>query len=78
MGQQRETWASSFDSLIEAGHRHAEIMGYTWAQYWAYRSQAARRKAAQQRDQLVLINHAMAGGKGAADLLKALNQEAKG
>jgi hypothetical protein len=73
-----ESWPESFDALIEAGHRHADIMAYTWVQFTAYRAQAATRKARQQRDLLIITNAAMSGGEGATKLHKALSKQAEG
>lgn len=53
-------------------------MGYTWNTFTVYRELAARRKAAEQRDMLLLANKAFAGGESAQTLLRGLSAEASG
>ena len=53
-------------------------MGYTWGEFTAYRELAARRKAGDQRDFVLLSNKAFAGGETAQALLRGLAAEANG
>lgn len=53
-------------------------MGYTWAQFTAYRALAQKRKAAAARDQFVLLRTAFAGGNAAAKLHRDLAADAGG
>ena len=51
-------------------------MLYTWAQFTQYLRLARARKAEDQAAQLLLMNHATAGGEGATALLKKLHKQA--
>jgi hypothetical protein len=46
-------WADTFERLIAHGHRHADILGYTLAQFDAYAQRAARRERESLRMQLL-------------------------
>jgi hypothetical protein len=71
-------WLNAFDELIAAGHRHADIMGYTWLQFTSYRDAAARRHAQAQHEALTIALAASAGGKHAASLMAAFSGMAQG
>lgn len=65
-------WAHLFDLLIEAGHSHRDIPGYTWAQFTAYLRAANRRKAEARRFQLMANALGFGGGDGLKSALQAL------
>ncbi|MEY2687697.1 MAG: hypothetical protein RL375_1895, partial [Pseudomonadota bacterium] len=60
------------------GHKHGDIMGYTWAQFITYLRIGQARDAADQATELLLMNQAFAGGEGATKLLRELNRKAEG
>lgn len=52
-GPHTSEWADTFERLIAHGHRHADILGYTLAQFDAYAQRAARRERETLRMQLL-------------------------
>ncbi|GAB1388995.1 MAG: hypothetical protein AMXMBFR78_33810 [Rubrivivax sp.] len=53
-------------------------MGYTWAQFATYLRLAQAREASARAADLVVANHAFAGGDGARKLLQDLQRRAEG
>lgn len=51
-------------------------MGYTWAQFTQYLRLAQAREAERRAADLVVANHAFAGGDGAKKLLQDLHRRA--
>lgn len=52
-------------------------MRYTWAQFRGYLRRARRRKAEQDLLHFIATNRAFAGGDGAKELLRGLNDQLK-
>lgn len=57
---------------MAAGHRHGDVMTYTWGQFTAYLRLARQDRASRRADQLVDTSNAFAGGDAATKLLRAL------
>lgn len=53
-------------------------MGYTWAQFRTYLRLAQQREAERRATDLIVANHANAGGDAATQLLRSLRAAADG
>lgn len=60
-----------------AGHRHGDIMGYTWVQFCSYLRLARQQHAQARLDRVVDTSNAFAGGDGARKLARALSDQAE-
>lgn len=49
-----EFWADAFEQLVHAGHRHADILNYTMAQFEGYLRRALRREREERRMQVLI------------------------
>ena len=49
-----EFWSDAFEQLVHAGHRHADILNYTMAQFEGYLRRALRREREERRMQVLI------------------------